>query len=55
MFPTNFTNLLLALQYRKTYQRALSMAREKFNIKQNNIEDLTPFKTLELYKVVVKK
>jgi len=55
MFPTNFTNLLLALQYRKTYQRALSMAREKFNIKQNNIEDLTPFETLELYKVVVKK
>ncbi len=25
--PTNFTNLILALQYRKTYQRAISMAK----------------------------
>ncbi len=46
MLPTNFTNLLLALQYRKTYQKSLSMAKENFNLKQNNIEDLTPFKTL---------
>ncbi len=46
MLPNNFINLLLALQYRKTYQRALSMANEKFNLKQANIEDLTPFKTL---------
>lgn len=44
--PTNFSNLLLALQYRKTYQRALSMAKPKFNLKQISIEDLTPFKTL---------
>lgn len=55
MLPTNFTNLLLALQYRKTYQRALSMGKEKFNIGQNNIGELTPFKTLELYRGVVKK
>lgn len=53
--PCNFTNLLLALQYRKTYQRSLDMAREKFNLKQTSIEDLTPFKTLELYRTVVRK
>lgn len=35
--PTNFTNLLLALQYRKTYQKVIANAKNVYYLKNSNI------------------
>jgi len=35
--PTNFTNLLMALQYRKTYQKVIATAKETYYLRTTNI------------------
>jgi hypothetical protein len=35
--PNNFTNLLMALQYRKTYQKVMANAIDIYNLRASNI------------------